>query len=160
MSYDQRKNVGKTFENSETKYEYTKTKNEKIETKIKNLMTEHALLKESYDLLRKNHDSSEQRTKQMILSVMKQLAQHYMALDKPNDDNNMIINQVVAKSAFATNHKSTLLESMDKASVMQGGARSDVKSTTESNNRWKRSVFGKFHNKTYFNLDIRLFCSF
>lgn len=127
MSFDQRKNIRKTFEKSDTKYENIETRNENIQTKFKNLMTEHALLKESYDLLRKNHDSSEQRTKQIILSVMKQLAEPYMTLDKPIDDT--IVFQVAAKSSFAINHESTLLESVD-----------------ESNSRWKRSVFGKFHN--------------
>lgn len=170
MNYEQRKNIGTTFEITEANNKSTKTNNENIEknnentetktenfrTKIKNLI-EHALLKKPHDLLlKKDHDSSEQRTKQIILSTITQLAEQYTKLDELTDDT--IVSQVAVKSAFAIDHEYTRPERADESSVMQEDPPIDERATTETNNvAEKRSLFGKLHNKT--NIFISIFDS-
>lgn len=167
MRYEQRKNIVTTTfvnternnENTERNNGNTETKTENFRTKIKNLMTEHALLKKQHVLLlRRDHDSSEQRTKEIIFSTITQLAEQYVKLDEPIDDT--IVSQVAEKSAFTIEHETTLPESSEKLSAMQGDTQIDVarlaamtkymvQATTESNYAVeKHSVFGKFQSKT------------
>lgn len=143
------------FVNTERNNENTETKTENFGTKIKNLMTEHALLRKPQDLLLgRDHDSSEQRTKEIILLTITQLAEQYVKLDEPFDNTN--VSQVAEKIAFAIEHESTLPESAEKSSVMQRDTQIDVRATTESKYVVeKNSVFGKFHSKT--NIVISIF---